>query len=798
MAEPIESVVLHETTQRRYLNYALSVITSRALPDIRDGLKPVQRRILYAMYHNLSLTPDAKHRKSAAVVGEVMAKYHPHGDQSIYDAMVRLAQPFSLRYPLVDGQGNFGSMDGDSAAAMRYTEAKLQHLAVEVLSELKKDTVPTRQNYDGTIDEPVVLPAQIPNLLINGATGIAVGMATNIPPHHLGEVVSGCIALIEDPGLSLETLVRDHIPGPDFPNGPAILNTPEELLEMYATGSGPVEMRGRWELESDGKKQLIVIHAIPYGLNKSSLIMDIADHITTGKIPQLIDIRDESTEDIRIVLELRKGANADAAMAYLCKRTSLQTRFNVNMTCLIPVDGSDDEHTEPKRLDLKTMLRAFLDFRYSVTRRRLSFDLRALERRIHILEGFAIIFNALDEAIALIRASDGKAEARDRLMARFELDWEQAEAILETKLYRLAKLEIDTILDELRAKEKEAKRLRKLLGDDELMWKLIRSELEQIRDAYADKRLSPLTGPAKEITFSEDVYIVEEDSFCIVTRQGWFKRQKSYTDSSAIRVREGDEIAFILPATTRHTLTFFTSIGKAYTLRVADIAQTTGYGEPIAARFDFSDGETIVHVAASDPRCWPTILDQTRGELAPNDPPPPWLVAMSAAGRVLRLPYANFEEPSNRNGRSYMRLDDTFRNDAVIDVALAGGHEVVSLATQNTFVLLFPVREINLLSSAGKGVMASKLGAGDRVLGFQLTTRRMEGITIRTDRGREEVIRPNKYSVTSRGNRGRQLSRTGHVAEIVRTLVEIPAVRAETNDADDRIDTPEKDQTELL
>lgn len=798
MAEAVESVVLHETTQRRYLNYALSVITSRALPDIRDGLKPVQRRILYAMYHNLNLAPDAKHRKSAAVVGEVMAKYHPHGDQSIYDAMVRLAQPFSLRYPLVDGQGNFGSMDGDSAAAMRYTEAKLQHLAIEILSELKKETVPTHQNYDGTVEEPVVLPAQIPNLLVNGATGIAVGMATNIPPHHLGEVIDACVALIENPGLTIEELVRQHIPGPDFPNAPAILNTPEELIEIYTTGSGPVEMRGRWELETEGKKQQLVIHAIPYGLNKSSLIMDIADHITTGKVPQLIDIRDESTDEIRIVLELRKGANPEAAMAYLCKRTSLQTRFNVNMTCLVPVDGSDDERTEPKRLDLKSILRAFLDFRYSVTRRRLQFDLRALEKRIHILEGFAIIFNALDEAIALIRKSDGKAEARDRLMARFELDWEQAEAVLETKLYRLAKLEIDTIMDELNKKQKEAKRLRKLLGDDAMMWKLIRSELEQIRDAYADRRLSPMTGPAKEIEFSQEVYIIEEDSFCIVTRQGWLKRQKSYTDRNAIRVREGDEITTILPATTKHTLTFFTSLGKAYTLRVADITQTTGYGEPIAARFDFSDGETIVHVASSDPRCAPDVVDEIRAAHPGNDGPP-WVLAMSAAGRVLRVPFANFEEPSNRNGRSFMRLDDTFRNDAVIDVAICGGHEVVSLATQNTFVLLFPVREANILSAAGKGVMAIKLSAGDRVMGFRLTAHRMEGLTVRTDRGREEVIRPNKYSVSSRGNRGRQLSRTGQIAEVIREVIELPAVRPDAPEKPvERIDIAEKDQPDLL
>lgn len=778
MAEDIQSVILHETTQRRYLNYALSVITSRALPDVRDGLKPVQRRILYAMYHNLHLAPDSKHRKSAAVVGEVMAKYHPHGDQSIYDAMVRLAQDFSLRYPLVDGQGNFGSMDGDGAAAMRYTEAKLQHLAIEMLSELRKDTVPTRANYDGTLDEPVVLPAQVPNLLINGASGIAVGMATNIPPHHLGEVVRGCLALIDNPALTIEDLVKEHIPGPDFPGGPAILNTEEELIDLYTTGSGAIEMRGRWELEKEGRRRHIVITAIPYGLNKSSLIMDIAGHIRQGKVPQLVDIRDESTENVRIVLDLKRGANAEAAMAYLFKRTSLQTRFNANLTCLVPVDDAalsldGTELTTPKRLDLKSILQAFLDFRYGVTRARLQYDLRKLEARIHILKGFAIIFNALDEAIRIIRESEGKADARQKLMDRFELDYEQAEAILETKLYRLARMEIDSILDELREKETLAQNLRTLLADDDKLWALIRDELDAIRDAYEDRRLSPISGPVEEKNFSEETYIVEEDAFCIVTRQGWFKRQKSYSDLDAIRVREGDSVGWILPSTTVHTLTFFTNMGKAYTLRVDDITQTTGYGEPIGATFDFADGESIVYVASSDPRCVPKMLDEVKEALDPDDPPPPWIVAMSRNGRVLRVPFKNFEDPSNRNGRTYMRLDKG--DDRVVDASICVGHEVISMITHKTFALLFPVREVKILATYGKGVLALRRHKDDHVLGFKLTTERMDGIAVETDRGREEVIRPNKYSITSRGNRGRQLSRTGHIVRVERPPIEISA-----------------------
>ena len=603
---PIEDVVLHEATRKRYLNYALSVITSRALPDVRDGLKPVQRRILYAMLHNLNLNPDSKHRKSAAVVGEVMAKYHPHGDQSIYDAMVRMAQPFSLRYPLVDGQGNFGSLDGDNAAAMRYTEAKLRHIAVELLEELKKGTVDYRPNYDGTIDEPIVLPAQVPNLLINGGSGIAVGMATNIPPHNLREVVKALITLIDEPELPLERLItKKLIQGPDFPTAGEILNDRASLIDIYSTGSGAIEMRGTWELEKEGRRSQIVVTAIPYGLNKANLVSDIAEHIRRGKVPQLVDVRDESTEDLRVVLELKRGADPDAAMAYLFKRTALQSRFNVNMTVLCPTD--DPAVMVPKRADLKEVLEHFLEFRYQVVKRRLEFDLRKLEERIHILRGFAIIFADLDEAIRIIRASEGKKDARNKLMERFELDYDQAEAVLETKLYRLAKLEIEQIMAELEEKEAAAAAIRETLADQGRMWSLVRDELRQIQDAYGDKRLTSVTGPVEEIEFSEEVYIVAEDAFTIVTRDGWIKRQKSYTDVSSIRVREDDEVGWVVPMSSRESLIVFTDVGRAYSIRGDGISMTTGYGEAIQTKFDFADGERIIGVATSDGRVLPEV-----------------------------------------------------------------------------------------------------------------------------------------------------------------------------------------------
>ncbi len=770
--QQIEDVELREATRKRYLNYALSVITSRALPDVRDGLKPVQRRILYAMHHNLHLAPDGKHRKSAAVVGEVMAKYHPHGDQSIYDAMVRMAQSFSLRYPLVDGQGNFGSLDGDSAAAMRYTEAKLRHIAEELLEELKKETVDFRANYDGTIDEPVVLPAQVPNLLINGASGIAVGMATNIPPHNLREVVKALIALIDEPELPLEKLVKyGMIQGPDFPTGGEILNR-DDLIEIYRTGSGAVEVQGTWQVEKEGRRSQIVIDTIPYGLNKANLIGDIADHIRQGKLPQLVDVRDESTEDIRIVLELKRGAEAETAMAYLFKRTPLQSRFNVNLTVLFPTE--DPQVCVPRKADLREVLEQFLEFRYQVVRRRLEYDLRKLEERIHILRGFAIIFADLDEAIRLIRASEGKQDARERLMDRFALDHAQAEAILETKLYRIAKLEIEEILAELGEKEAAAAAIVAILNDEGRMWDLIKSELEEIRDAYGDSRRTRITGTVETLEFSEEAYIVAEDSFVIVSRDGWIKRQKSYTELSAVRVRDGDEIRWVVPMSSRESLIVFTDAGKAYTLRADDIVMTTGYGEPIQTKFDFADGEHVVGCTTTDGRTLPPVDEDTLAGLADDEPKPPYAVALSRGGRTLRFSVDGHREPSTVKGRFFMRLDSKFPGDAVLAVRVARGDEVVSLATKQGRGLLFPVDEINVLAGAGKGVMAIKLSKDDHVIGFALATHRMDGLAVVTSRGREEVVRPNKFSVTARAGRGREIIRQGTLA-----LAPQPALEAQ-------------------
>ncbi|HZL96705.1 MAG TPA: DNA topoisomerase (ATP-hydrolyzing), partial [Vicinamibacterales bacterium] len=510
-----EKVALHEAAQARYLNYALSVITSRALPDVRDGLKPVQRRILYTMWQQ-NLTADAKHRKCAKVVGDVMGNYHPHGDAALYETLVRMAQPFSLRYPLVDGSGNFGSLDGDSAAAMRYTECRLARISDELLTEIDQDTVTFRPNYDGTREEPVVLPSRIPNLLVNGATGIAVGMATNIPPHNLSEVCTALVKMIDaDMEIGNAQLCK-YIKGPDFPTGGEIVNTQTEIRDIYKTGSGTIRIRGTWEegpATRSGKT--IYITSVPYMVNKATLVERIADIALSRKLPHLVDVKDVSTDDVRIALELKSDANKRMVMAYLYKHTPLQSNFPVNLTCLIPTENP--LVGKPDRLELHDILWQFLHFRLEVVRARLKHELEALKKRIHILEGFEIVFDALDEILRIVRKSDGKQDAAEKIMARFKLDAEQTDAILELKIYRLARLEILVIQEELAAKRKRAKDIGGLLKRDADLWKIVRAEIEEVQKLHGDERRSTITGEVDEEEYTADDFIIEEDNVVVVS-----------------------------------------------------------------------------------------------------------------------------------------------------------------------------------------------------------------------------------------------------------------------------------------
>ncbi|MBE3096663.1 MAG: DNA topoisomerase 4 subunit A, partial [Planctomycetes bacterium] len=758
------TVALHEAAQARYLNYALSVITSRALPDVRDGLKPVQRRILYTMWQQ-GLTAGVRYRKCAKVVGDVMGSFHPHGDAAIYETLVRMAQSFSLRYPLIDGSGNFGSLDGDSAAAMRYTECRLARLSDELLREIEQETVPFRPNYDGTKTEPVVVPARIPNLLVNGATGIAVGMASSIPPHNLGEVCGALVKLLDNPDLSSAQLCR-YVKGPDFPTGGRILNTAEELKEIYRSGSGSIRLRGTWEAGPTSRStRTIFITSVPYAINKAQLVERIADIVLARTLPPLVDVKDLSTEEVRIALEIKRDADERMVMAYLCRHTPLQTSVLVNLTCLIPTENP--EVGRPERLDLKAMLWHFLHFRLDVVTRRLEHESAALTKRIHVLEGFEKVFDALDEIIRIIRKSDGKADAAQKISKRFELDAEQVDAILELKLYRLARLEILVIREELEEKRKRVRQIGALLTDERSRWRLVRDEIEEIQKTYGhprlDTRRTTIEAADDEVEYRPDDFIIEEESVVIVSRDGWVKRQKEVRDLASTRLREGDAVLAVLPGSTRATAVFLTNFGVAYSCRLIDVPASTGYGEPIQRLFKFRDGEKVVEAVSLDPRVTPGIEPVQEGDV-----PATHAVAVTSDGYSLRFGLQAFLEPSTRAGRRFARPAAGVE---VVGVAVVRGTETIIAATERARAMLCPVGDINYLAGPGKGVILIKLrkdGDGaDRVLGFVASTGDRDLLTVETSRGALQTISTAKYEVTARGGRGRELLQRGQFVRVV-------------------------------
>jgi DNA gyrase subunit A len=758
-----DAVALHDAAQSRYLNYALSVITARALPDVRDGLKPVQRRILFTMWQQ-SLTADVKHRKCAKVVGDVMGSYHPHGDAALYETLVRMAQPFSLRYPLVDGSGNFGSLDGDPAAAMRYTECRLARLSDEMLGEIEQATVPFRPNYDGTKTEPVVLPARIPNLLVNGTTGIAVGMATNIPPHNLGEVCAALLKLLDNEDIGNAQLCR-YIKGPDFPTGGQILNSQDELKQIYKTGSGSIRLRGTWDIGPETRStKTMYIDSIPYTVDKSQLVAAIGQIAESRKLPQLVDVKDLSTEDVRVAIEMKKDADEKMVMAYLFKHTALQITFAVNLTCLIPTENP--EVGRPERLDLKQILWHFLHFRLEVVTRRLEHELAALKKRVHILEGFETAFDALDEIIKMIRKSDGKPDAAEKIMARFKLDAEQTDAILELKVYRLARLEILIIRQELEEKRKRARQINALLKDEDSRWKLVRAEIEEINKTYGDKRRTTIESDEGEQEYKADDFIVEEDNVVIVSRDGWVKRQRDVKDLSTTRLREGDSVLAAFAGSTRATCVFFSNFGVAYTSRFVDVPASTGYGEPIQKQFKLKDGERIVGAMSLDPRAVGNVKPKTEG-----DPAPVHAVAVSSDGFALRFNLDPFLEPSTRAGRRFARPS---KDAEILGVARYTGTEVLIAATADARGILSKAEEVNFLAGPGKGVMLIKLGKDDRVLGFVASTGDRDLLTVETSRGAEQTISTAKYEVTGRGGKGRELLQRGHFARVIWPMPDAP------------------------
>jgi DNA gyrase subunit A len=727
----------------------------------------VQRRILYTMWQQ-NLTADAKHRKCAKVVGDVMGSFHPHGDAALYETLVRMAQPFSLRYPLVDGSGNFGSLDGDPAAAMRYTECRLARISDEMLTEIEQTTVHFRPNYDGTKTEPVVLPARLPNLLVNGTTGIAVGMATNVPPHNVAEVCTALVKLLDNEDMGNAQLCR-YIKGPDFPTGGQILNSQDELKQIYKTGSGTIRLRGTWDLGPETRStKTIYIESIPYTVNKAQLVEAIGQIAESRKLPQLVDVKDLSTEDVRISLEMKKDADEKMVMAYLFKHTALQINFIVNLTCLIPTENP--EVGRPERLDLKSILWHFLHFRLEVVTRRLEHELAALKKRVHILEGFETVFDALDEIIKIIRKSDGKADSAEKIMARFKLDAEQTDAILELKIYRLARLEILIIRSELEEKRKRIRQINALLKDEDSRWKLVRGEIEEIHKEYGDskidKRRTSIASDTAEPEYSADDFIVEEDNVVIVSRDGWVKRQKEVKDLTTTRLREGDSVLAAFAGSTRATCVFFTNFGIAYTCRIIDVPASTGYGEPIQKQFKLKDGEKVVAAISLDPRVSGNVKPKKEGE-----PAPVHAVAVTSDGYALRCGLEPFVEPSTRSGRRYAR---PAAGAEVVGVAKITGDEVLIAATAEGRGLLCKAEEVNYLSGPGKGVILIKLAKDDRVLGFVASRGDRDLLTVETTRGAEQTISTVKYEVTGRGGKGRELLQRGGFTRVVWQVPEAP------------------------
>ncbi|RMD85102.1 MAG: DNA topoisomerase 4 subunit A [Candidatus Dadabacteria bacterium] len=755
MGGRIIDTTLEKESLDRYLTYALSVVSSRALPDVRDGLKPVQRRILYDMFSFLSLTPDKGYKKSAAVVGGVLARFHPHGDTACYDALVRMAQDFACRYPLIDGQGNFGSIDGDSAAAYRYTEVKLTSFAVDVVGEIHEETVAFRDNFDGTHREPVVLPSKVPNLLVNGCMGIAVGMATNIPPHNLRDVTKALRELINNPKVS-DSRLASLIKGPDFPTGCDIVNSASELKEIYATGRGSIKMRGGWKLEEGARgKKFIVITSVPYAQDKSQLVEKIAQSIIAKKVPQLVDVRDESTDEVRIVLELSPKANPEHAIAYLYKNTQLEMNFSVNMTALVPQNGTLT--CRPERLSLKGLLQHFLTFREEVTRKRLEFELKNLKKRVHILEGLVKALNAVSEIIRIVRRSEGRKDAADKLRARFKFSQEQSYAIVDMKIYQLSKTSVDDIKRELREKKKRIKEIETVLKSKKGVLHLVEKDIEAIARKHGDKRKSRILKSDTVTEFDESAYIVMEEVYVIITKDGWLKRIRQGNDPKGTRIREGDKIAKVHALTTLDSLALFTSQGYLYSLKVSDIPSSSGYGMPVQKLLRFRDEERIIQSYAVwvDDRegLQRELFSDNKGVLAEGDD----LLMVSSDGMGAKMRMEEVTTPK-RTGRRVMKL--------------RSGSELVSVCHKERYLAVFTKEKKGMIVDAGEiplregaslGVKVISLDSGNTVIGACALSSLKGSVEIMLSSGKRAKIAVGDIARRKRGSKGAAVIRRGSI-----------------------------------
>jgi DNA gyrase/topoisomerase IV subunit A len=752
---------LQDELENRFLTYALSTIVSRSLPDVRDGLKPIHRRILFAM-ESMGMNAATKHVKSAKIIGEVLGKYHPHGDASTYESMVRMAQDFSMRYPLVDGKGNFGSLDGDSPAAYRYTEGRLTPITAFLLRDIKKDTVDFQSNYDNTLKEPVVLPSRIPNLLVNGASGIAVGMACSFPSHNLREVMAALISMIDTPEQTVADLMN-HIKGPDFPTAGIILNSKAELQRAYESGSGAVKIRGVWKVESlpRGKKQIIITE-IPYTVNKARMIEKIAEIIIAKKLPPLTDVRDESDEKIRVVLEIKSTTDEKKLMSYLFKHTDLETNFQVNFTCLKP-------NGEPARLSLLDICQYFLEFRKQVITRRLNYELILLEKRLHILTGFVVIFSDLDKALSLIRSSKSRKEAHEKLQNHFKLDDEQTSAILEFPLYRLVSMEMDKILQEQKEKLKEQSRIVSILASPDKIWSEVREELEEIKEKYGDKRRTKIK-TTENIEFNAEDFIEHEDVHIILSQNGWIRKLKNVNDPSSLKFKENDHLLESVQTNTRNLLAFFTSLGTVYVSKVYNLPYIrSGFGEPVQSLFKFGDGEKVIGIlpliASADNMNTPSkgqtsmaFLKKEKKKGKSSEYKDEFMV-VSASGFGFRFPLSKLSE-TTRSGRKIMSLKS---DDRMIGFAPVT-HSHVFLATTQGKAVVIPTEQVTQLTGSGKGVILFKPGESSLV-GFKFVTLK-DKVTLVFDSGKDKEITVKSVRLCNRGSQGVIVSKRKSILKI--------------------------------
>jgi len=747
------SVNIEDEVRRSFLDYSMSVIISRALPDVRDGLKPVHRRILYAM-HQEGLLSSRGYSKSVGVVGEVLKHYHPHGDSAVYDAMVRMTQDFSLRYPLVDGQGNFGSIDGDSAAAYRYTEARLEPLAEEVLRDIDRETVDFVPNFDGGMMEPVVLPSRLPNLLANGSSGIAVGMATNVPPHNLRELVAVLIHELRNPDCSLDDLL-EMMPGPDFPTGATICGR-EGIRSAYATGRGLLTLRARAEFEESRRGPRIVVTEIPFMVNKASMLERIAELVREGRIDGVTDLRDESNhQGMRIVVELRRDAPGAVVLNQLYKQTPMQSTFGVNMLALV--------NGRPETLSLKRALRHFLDFRREVVVRRTTYDLAQARARAHLLEGFATALDHLDEVIAIIRGADDTASARARLIERFEFSLRQTNAILEMRLRSLTALERQRVMDELAELRATIADLEGLLASDTRILEVIAEELEDIAERFGDERRTELGGAVEGIT-TEDL-IVEEDMVVTVSHLGYIKRnpltqyraqRRGGKGVKGMAAREEDFVERLFVASTHAYILFFTTRGRAHWLKVHELPQLgrAARGRSLANVLSLAEGE----------RVRATLPVRSFEEVADDH-----VLLCTRNGVVKKTSLDAYANP-RRGGIIAIKLDPS---DELIAASRTNGRQEVLIASRDGKSIRFKEEQVRAMGRAAAGVRGMTLRASDHVVGMEILSPAATVLTV-TENGYGKRTPLDDYRVQRRGGQGiitiRTTERNGPVVSVAQVL----------------------------